>query len=249
MNTYIETAPPMRPPLLRLSHVELRKMADTRAGFWLLAVVALIAIAIMVVILVAGNAADQDLATIFSSTVAGASVLLPVLGILAVTSEWSQRTALTTFTLVPERGRVVTAKVLAGLALGLVSVVVCLAASAIGNLITDGSWSLGGAAIGNAALYQTLSMLGGLALGLLFLNSPLAIVMYFVLPTVWGILGELIDALPADWLDTARTMTPLVENEMSGGDWARLATSCALWILLPFVVGLLRLRRAEVKSA
>ena len=37
-------------------------------------------------------------------------ILLPVLGILLVTSEWSQRTAMVTFTLEPSRSRVIAAK-------------------------------------------------------------------------------------------------------------------------------------------
>jgi ABC-2 type transport system permease protein len=244
-----ESAPIRRPSLPRLSRVELRKMADTRAGFWLLAIVGLIAVAAVIVSLAAGDAEDQDLATLLSTTVALSSVLLPIVGILAVTSEWSQRTALATFTLVPERWRVMAAKIIAALVLGLVSVVACLVASMIGAAIAGGDFSLSAAALGNAALYQLLSMIGGFALGALFLNSPLAIVMYFVIPTVVGILGELIDALPADWLDTSQTMSPLVENEMGDGDWARLAVSVAIWILLPLVLGLLRLQRAEVKSA
>jgi ABC-2 type transport system permease protein len=35
-------------------------------------------------------------------------------------------------------------------------------------------------------------MLGGVAFGLVFLSSALAIVVYFVVPTVWAILGETI---------------------------------------------------------
>ena len=34
------------------------------------------------------------------------AVILPMIAILSVTSEWSQRSGLTTFTLVPHRGRV-----------------------------------------------------------------------------------------------------------------------------------------------
>jgi ABC-2 type transport system permease protein len=249
MSVYVETAPPVRPPLPRLSAVELRKMVDTRAGFWLLAAIALIAAGIVVAMLAAGDDADRDLQSMFGFAVLGTGALLPIVGILAVTSEWSQRTALATFTLVPERWRVMAAKVIAAFALALLSVLACLAVAALGNLIAGGSWSLGLSGLGGGALYQLLGMLGGFALGLLFLNSPLAIVMYFLLPTAWGILGELIDALPADWLDTSRTFEPLLENAMTGGDWARLATSCALWILLPLVVGTLRLRRAEVKSS
>ena len=68
-------------------------------------------------------------------------MLLPIVGLLLVTSEWSQRTALTTFTLVPERSRViVAAKLLAGCALALAAVALCLALAAVGNLIAGGSW-------------------------------------------------------------------------------------------------------------
>jgi hypothetical protein len=68
-------------------------------------------------------------------------ILLPILGILSVTSEWSQRTTLLTFALVPRRERVTAAKALAACLLGALGLVVCLAAAAVGNLIVDGSWA------------------------------------------------------------------------------------------------------------
>jgi hypothetical protein len=46
----------------------------------------------------------------------GLSRLLPIALMLTMTSEWSQRTALTTFTLEPRRGRVLAAKLTAGMA-------------------------------------------------------------------------------------------------------------------------------------
>jgi len=45
-----------------------------------------------------------------------------MIAILAVTSEWSQRSGLTTFTLVPSRGRVIGAKAIATIIVGIVSV-------------------------------------------------------------------------------------------------------------------------------
>ena len=42
-------------------------------------------------------------------------------------------------------------------------------------------------------------------------------------------------------------MQPLVDDTMAGGDWARLATSVALWLGVVLVIGLLRLRRSELK--
>ena len=104
-----------RVPTTRLVQVEMRKMLDTRAGFWLLVVIAVLTVAMIV--LFATFAPDQD--RNFDSFLGGAATpqgfLLPVLGVLLVTSEWGQRAALTTFTLVPHRSRVVVAKVLAAL--------------------------------------------------------------------------------------------------------------------------------------
>ena len=57
--------------------------------------------------------------------------LLPVLGILLVTSEWTQRTALVSFTLMPVRGRVLVAKVLAALIAGLAAIVLAMAVAAL----------------------------------------------------------------------------------------------------------------------
>lgn len=236
-----------RPTLARLSAVELRKTVDTRAGLWLLIATGLVAVAVVAITLAVGDDADREFSELYFFTLGATSLLVPVVGILAVTSEWSQRTALTTFTLVPERWRVIAAKAAAGIALGLLVLVACLVASAAGNAIAGGSWSFGLDALRNGVLVQAITMLSGFAFGLLFLSSPLAIVLYYLLPTAWGILGELWDALPADWLDTSRTMEPLYENEMAGGDWARLAVSLGLWLILPIAIGLLRLRRHELQ--
>ena len=110
-----------------------------------------------------------------------------MLGILLVTSEWSQRPRLTTFALVPERGRVIAAKILAAIVLALAATVACLITAAAGNLVAGGSWDLSLGAIGRGALFETLGLLGGVAFGLVFMNSALAIVLYYILPTVWSI--------------------------------------------------------------
>jgi len=238
-----------RPGLGRLSQIELRKMSDTRAGFWLLLTIVLMAAAIVTITLIAGNADDKDFTSLFQGALWVVSILLPVLGILAVTSEWSQRTGLTTFALVPERERVIGAKVIAAIALGLGAVVACLLTAAIGNLIVGGSWDLNSSLLGNAAVFEVAGMLGGVAFGLVFMNSALAIVLYYLLPTVWTILGETIHALdkPADWLDTSRTMQPLVDDQMTGQAWAHLGTSVAVWVGVVLLIGLWRLRRTELK--
>jgi hypothetical protein len=92
-------------------------------------------------------------------------------------------------------------------------------------------------------------MLGGVAFGLAFMNSALAIVLYYLLPTIWTILGETIHALdkPANWLDTSRTLEPVLDGRLSGTEWAQLGTSLGVWIGLVLLIGLWRLRRTELK--
>jgi ABC-2 type transport system permease protein len=237
-----------RPALSRLTAVELRKMTDTRAGFWLLIVVALGAIAGVVLTLVAGEDREHTLARFFLVSGVASSILLPVVGILAITGEWTQRTALTTFTLVPERGRVIAAKLIAGCGLALAAVVVCLLVAVVGNVIADGRWNLDTARVAGGTAYMLISMLGGLALGLLLQSSAPAIVTYFVVPTAVGILVQTVPPLeaPSQWFDLSQATAPLGDASMAGGDWPRLAVAVALWIGLPLAAGLLRLRRREL---
>ena len=240
-----------RPGLPRLAAVELRKMTDTRAGFWLLLVIVLLAAALVVLQLVFGEDAEKHLSPLVSSAVQIISIVLPVLGILLVTSEWSQRTGLTTFALVPQRERIIGAKAIGATILTLLAVAACLAISAFGNVIEGGSWDLGLGELGRYTLFELITMLGGVAFGLAFMNSALAIVMYFVIPIGWSILGETISALdkPADWLDLSRPMTTLADSgaAMTGTDWAQLATASAVWVGLVLAIGLIRLHRTELK--
>lgn len=246
---------PARPSLFRLTAVELRKMTDTRSGRWLLILIGLTAVAMMPVVLFAVPKQEQTLLEFFTASQTGVSFLLPVLGILAVTTEWSQRTALTTFTLVPERPRILVAKLIAGSALGAlfacVGLVTALIARTVGELMgrSDGSWSLGPGRFGLTVLFAVLLLFMGIAFGMLFMNSPLAIASFFVLPTVWSALGEMISKLkgPAGWLDTNRTLTALSEPGITAEEWARAGTSLALWLLLPLVIGTIRLIKREVK--
>ncbi|GAA1919534.1 ABC transporter permease [Nocardioides marmoribigeumensis] len=249
-------------PLARLVKVEMRKMLDTRAGFWLLVVIALLTVA--AIGLFAVFAPDQD--RTFDSFLGGAATpqgfLLPVLGVLLVTSEWGQRAALATFTLVPVRARVVAAKVLAALVIGTAAVLVAVVVAALVTAVRGGSnaWDAAGTSVLDAtwmfALLQALGILQGLAFGMLFLNSAAAIVVFFVVPIVSSVVFNLVPALQdvAPWVDLGSA-----QAEWGGGGpvgnqgpptaeaWAQLGTAGLIWIVLPLVLGGLRILRSEVK--
>lgn len=239
---------------VRLVRVELRKMLDTRAGLWLvLAIGALIAGAVTILFITDGG--QHSFEEFLQATTMPQAILLPVVGILAVTSEWSQRTGLVTFGLEPRRMRVAWAKLVAALSIGVAAIVlsVVLAAAAHQAAITfrgiHGDWHLAGLTFLGAALYVLLGLAQGVGFGMLFRNTPAAVVVYFVVPTAWSILVGLVSwlATPAKWLNLNETMNPLFQGSLTGEQWAQLGTSVAVWVLLPLLAGLWMLRRAEVK--
>jgi ABC-type transport system involved in multi-copper enzyme maturation permease subunit len=251
---HAELSPALRVPgipLARLVRVELRKMADTRAGFWLLVTVVLITVAVAIINEIGASAQNLTFTDTFRTLQWPVSILLPVLGILSVTSEWSQRTALTTFTLVPHRGRVILAKSIAILLLGIAAIAASFVVAAIANLVTsgDGSWSFSAATFGEALAFQLTGLFGGLAFGLMLQSSAPAIVLYYIVPTAISIVIELIGSIrdAANWFNIGNATIPLGEGGASGKEWAQLGTSALIWIGIPLAIGLYRLSRSELK--
>ena len=249
----LDTSDTPRIPMTRLIGVELRKLGDTRAGKWLLIGIGVITLAVIVIFFLAADPDERTFQTFIGITATPQGFLLPVLGILLVTSEWSQRTALVTFTLMPVRGRVLGAKVVAALLAGVAAIVLAIVIAAAATVVgsADGAWDgVGVDDFGKFFLLQASGVLQGLAFGLLFLSSAAAIVTYFVLPTAFTILATLWTALDTvrPWIDLATAQTPLFSNiDLTGEQWAQLTTASLIWVVLPFVVGLLRVLRAEVK--
>ena len=240
-----------RPGLARLTGVELRKMVDTRAGFWLQLFNLGLMIAFVVVALILADPQDRTFQDLMWLALWPASSLLPIVGVLLISSEWSQRTSLITFALVPRRTRVLAAKLGAALILSVVMLATALAIAAVGTAVAgpsvDGTWSLPPEMLGQAVVYMTTSFIMGLAFGAMFLASAPAIVLYSLLPGGWALLST-IPALevPARWLDNAHTLTPMADHVLSGTEWARAGTTLALWVLLPAVIGAWRVIHDEV---
>ena len=246
-------------PFGRVVGVEVRKMFDTRSGFWMMAGIAVLAMLATGAVI----AFAPDEAITFSNF-AGAigipmSIILPVIAVLSVTSEHTQRTGLTTYTLVPHRGRVVAAKAAGIGMIGVAGMVVALGVGALGNLLgtaitgVDPSWDVTATNFATIVLGMLLTMAVGFMLGLLIRNSPGAIVAYFVysfvLPTLLGALaafqGWFKDLQP--WVDFNYTSAKLFDPGMSSQDWAQLGVTGLIWLAVPLAVGLWLTLRAEVK--
>jgi ABC-2 type transport system permease protein len=247
-------------PFGRLVRVELRKAFDTRAGRWLVGVTA--GVALVADLVIAIVVATQNDSLEYGDLVAGAafvcSILLPVLGMMLVTSEWSQRTAMTTFALEPRRMRIVLAKMVAGIALTAFVIAFALVVGVLCNLLFAAfggtlDWTFGWTGFFAFLATQTMAMLGGFALACLVLNTPAAIVVFFVYKWVLPGLFALGAALMAwfnslvDWIDFQSAQNLLYDGGMSAAEWWHLIVSGVLWLVVPLAIGLWRIRRAEVK--
>src|SRR5690606_13986885 len=118
------------------------------------------------------------------------SILVPIFAILTVSSEWSQRTHLTTFTLQPNRGRVVAAEFVAVTLLALGTIVLAVALGAVGNvvygLITDHEtvWNVSGKQLFWTVVLQLVFFWMAFALATLLLNTPATIAVFYVVALI-----------------------------------------------------------------
>jgi ABC-2 type transport system permease protein len=242
-----------RPGLGRLVAVELRKMVDTRAGFWLQ--VAMVALTVVVVVarLLVGDAAHHTFQAVLDAGLQPSAILLPVLGILLVTSEWSQRTGLITFTLVPVRSRILSAKLIASLLRAIAMLGMSVAVVAAGVLVSspgvEGTWSDAAPLIGQSAVNLTAGMLVGLGFGAILMAATPAIVLLFALPTAWmAVVSLSAFSEVAPWVDYASAMGQMTEGVRSATQWAHAGTSLAIWMVLPLLIGAWRITRREVTA-
>jgi len=248
-------------PLTRITAVELRKMFDTRSGFWLIASIAITSILATGGVILWASDTDLTYSTFATAIRFPVVIILPLIAILAVTSEWSQRTGLTTFTLVPHRSRIITAKAISSVGIALAAMVIAFAVGALGNLL--GAWIRGSALVWDVTVTQcayyvlgmVLSLLIGFMLGVLFRASTGAIVAYFVLtfllPTVSGLLAESQHWFHTlqPWVDIQFAQAGLFvfDHTLTGQEWAHIAVTGITWLLIPMLIGLRLVMRTEVK--
>jgi ABC-type transport system involved in multi-copper enzyme maturation permease subunit len=240
------------PDLSRLAVVELRKMSDTLAGLWTLIGVLAISVLTVIITCATGHANHHTFRHILSNSLQPLAILLPVVGVLLVTSEFSQRTTLTSFTLVPRRSRVLLAKLIAAATLSIPMLVFCVLISVIATALASsgvhGAWTLQGGIFAQAFLYLATAMITGVAFGAALLYSAPAILTFFGLPMAFTALTSTIGKHSfLSWIDNATTLSPMTQHLLSGREWGRVGTTLAVWMLLPLAIGLWRLLRSEIK--
>jgi ABC-2 type transport system permease protein len=242
---------PIRPlSFSTLMSVETRKMTDTRSGRGVLG--AIVGLAAVVVVWKLSHGSIEVSFDNYGGAVASiVAFLAPVVGLLAMTSEWTQRSALTTFTLAPRRLPVIAAKYVS-------AVVLSLGVLAAGVLLAIGATAVGGLVHGHAAyggmltdirsyvIVVVLQVTMAAAFGALAAQTPVALVAYLVAPTAWAVVSaELLKGV-SPWFDIFSAYDQL----SSGQPFQHIAqslTAITVWVVVPSAIGIARSLRKEVK--
>lgn len=263
-----------RTPFSRLVRVESRKARDTRAGFWLLLITGVLEFIVLAIVCLVGIFGDfggdkigfQDL--FLQVMLFPVSLLVPVFAITIVTSEWGQRSALSTFALEPSRTRVLLAKLVVSVSMALGTLVVAAICAAIANVIAAAGqgyspeWSVDGQKFFVTVLVQVLAFITAFGLAMCFLSSPASISVYYIvtliLPLIayailFNLFGWFASTIP--WLDFNYASMPWTSDQWPDGHktvvdglaWARLTSATVIWLVLPLGIGFTRILRAEVK--
>ena len=180
-------------------------------------------------------------------------LVFPALIIVPVASEWTTRSVMTTFTLVPQRGLVVRAKAIVatvvtlvgyGLIAGMALLTTWVARLANG-IPMDGMWADWGE-VGCEFTVWFLTMASAFALALLVHNSALSIAVVIGAPMVLQIVSQLGESLMkvTEWLNLQTSAALAFQGDDATGVW-KLVVATSFWVVLPLVLGALRTLRRE----
>jgi ABC-2 type transport system permease protein len=246
-------------PLSRIVTTEMRKMLDTRSGFWLMASIAISALLATTAVILFAREEELTYDTFVAAIGIPMTLVLPMIAILSVTGEWSQRSGLTTFTLVPRRSRIIAAKAIACVGIAVVSMPLVFGIGALGNVVGSAIagvhpvWDRTVTNLFTIVLANVLSLLVGFMLGVVIRNSAGALVAYFVyqflLPTLALLLAAsqnwFRDVQP--WVDFDYAQKALFDAALTTQQWAQLGVTGMIWLAIPLTVGLGFVMRTEVK--
>lgn len=238
------------PSLTTLIAVETRKGVDTRAARALLASIAATGALLTTLAVVFGDADGATFGGFVTSGLAPVALLLPIVGVLVATSDWSQRSVVTTFALVPVRHRVLVAKVIAALLLvvGVVLVVVVIAFGAyvLCSMLQgfEANFADAPGAVRFWLATAAAATLTGVTFGSLLLSTPVAVTVVLVVPLGYDFLIAIRFPAVAEWISSG-TWVLWLTGEPSKP--LPVLTSLTMWVVVPLVAALWRQSRREVR--
>ena len=246
-----------------LVKAESRKYVNTRAAL----VLSILTAAVLAAVTIGVIAAYPDLTKVATGTdlqflpLAMTSTLTSIIVILPVTSEWTQRGALTTFVVEPRRERVVAAKALVALGVVLTVWLAIQLSWAVFNAAgaathgLEASWEFHWTRWLGGVEFLFLNAAVAFALALLLRNTALAVAVFVAAPVMLGTLGQFgeLAAKIAAWIRTPGVSLQTILSAQTGGQtpdatlWGQFTVGVVVWIVVPLAIGLWLNHRAEAK--
>jgi ABC-2 type transport system permease protein len=239
------TVRPTGPSAVSMVGLEIRKSLSTRSG----KAVALAGVAVAPVattlLSFTGEKLDAVVGPIGAMGLVTALVLIP-LGVLATAGEWSHRTVQTTFLQVPNRTKVVAAKVVAVAMMGAVIAAIAIAASAavlsVGP-VGDPSWNGVPMAMAVAVAAGAAFAVIGAGVGAAMANTPAALTTLYLVVLGGMPALRLIEPEIAAKLDP----TDAVLQLSTGNGTVSHSLTLVGWVVVTTVVGTIVTRRRAVQ--
>lgn len=243
----------MRPTL------DIRQFLDTRGGTAAVIVTIAVTAGLAALVGLIQPAIIPDSAVTFSGPAIAATfglwIMMPILAVLFIASDWSNGSIQTTFLQRPARGGVLVSKIIAAVVVGAVvcgvGVLAAWGATAVGGLIGDHGASYDGA--GDTILSLVTSSAGALAFGVavavLLQGTALAIVASLALPFVISLVSPFVTGFAPQWAQDLFSLIDLntATANLASGDFTLLNGVCVvLLIVVPFVFGVIRWSRREI---
>lgn len=187
----------------------------------------------------------------FSSIVNPVNTLLAIPFILLVCEEWSVGTGITTYALVPQRTKVVLAKLCVLLSL-FVIVIISLLFLTIGTSLAglvfhsySISWNTSWSQLISSINSLFVNLMLGFSLALLLRDNSTAIVLYFLIPPITVILPQLpVIGQYARWISLGHSSSLFVGGVIKSSV-AQYICSLFIWIILPMVAGIIQNRKLD----
>lgn len=248
-----DSVPPITPlRFTALVRVETRKILDIPSGRGVLVCVAALAVVVSIWQLFTSDQEQLSVPVYLMGPVQMVCMITPLIGLITMTSEFTQRTALSTFTLAPWRLRVLWAKAIAATAVTIATTIVAIAIAMVGawttSAITDtpAMYNGVGDTIRGLLLTSILTSILALAIGALVAQTAIAASVYFIAPVAFSVLATAVLKDAAPWFDIFAAFDRLGSNDPFV-ELGQTGTSLMLWVVIPAVLGAASAVRREIK--
>ena len=227
--------------------VELRKSVDTGAAQAVLGSFLGLGLAVTVFVLL--NVPEPTLGSA-GLVAAFAALGLPIVSALVMTSEWGQRTAMTTFWLEPRRHRVLLAKVVSALVLGVglitALLVIMFVITAVLLLVRGMPVTSDGLGLLLLSVYVggVFGVLFGVAWGAALMSTALTLLWVLVVSLIIELVLPFAAGELTPWFMMSTASNWLIDGTAPG---LPVLSSFLIWYAVPLAVGFLLQGRREVR--